>query len=74
VSKPGRQRTHNQRSLKALLEADDWTGTLGGKHDVKMTKPGERPITLPNHGGEDYSRDLTARILRQAGLSGGQRS
>jgi hypothetical protein len=23
--------------------------TRGGKHVVKMTKPGERPITLPRH-------------------------
>jgi hypothetical protein len=35
-----------------------------------MTKPGERPITLPHHGGHDYSRSLTAAVLRQAGLKG----
>jgi predicted RNA binding protein YcfA (HicA-like mRNA interferase family) len=64
-------RTLSQRSAKRLLEADGWTETIGGKHVVKMTKPGHRPITLPNHGGDDYSRDLTDRILRQAGLKGG---
>jgi hypothetical protein len=42
----------------------------GGKHNVKMTKAGRRPITLPHHGGGDYSRALTASILREAGLKG----
>jgi predicted RNA binding protein YcfA (HicA-like mRNA interferase family) len=64
-------RVLNQRSAKLLLEADGWTETIGGKHAVKMTKPGHRPITLPMHGGDDYSRDLTARILREAGLRKG---
>lgn len=53
-----------------MLEQNGWTETLGGKHDVKMTKPGHRPITLPQHGGGDYSRDLADRILREAGLKG----
>jgi len=60
----------NQRSGKKLLEENGWKETLGGKHNVKMEKRGHRPITLPNHGGDDYSRDLTDRILRQAGLKG----
>jgi predicted RNA binding protein YcfA (HicA-like mRNA interferase family) len=38
---------------------------------VKMEKPGHRPITLPMHHGSDYSRSLTAAILRQAGLKEG---
>jgi predicted RNA binding protein YcfA (HicA-like mRNA interferase family) len=67
-------RTLNQREAKQLLKANGWTEERGGKHDVKMTKPGHRPITLPMHGGHDYSRDLTAAILRQAGLrKGGER-
>jgi predicted RNA binding protein YcfA (HicA-like mRNA interferase family) len=64
-------RVLSQRSARQLLEAHGWTETIGGKHNVKMTKPGHRPITLPMHGGNDYSRDLTARILREAGLKGG---
>ncbi len=67
-------RVLNQRSAKQLLEASGWTETIGGKHAVKMTKKGQRPITLPMHGGDDYSRDLTAAILRQAGLKGGGKS
>ncbi len=66
----GLPRTMNQRSGKKLLEENGWKETLGGKHNVKMEKRGHRPITLPNHGGDDYSRDLTDRILRQAGLKG----
>jgi ribosomal protein L13E len=44
--------------------------TTGGKHQVKMVKRGHRPITLPRHKGRDYSRGLTAAILKQAGLRG----
>ena len=72
MSKPGRQRVRNQRSMKRLLEANGWTETLGGKHVVKMTKPGQRPITLPHDkGGGGYPPGLTAAILRQAGLREG---
>jgi predicted RNA binding protein YcfA (HicA-like mRNA interferase family) len=64
-------RVLSQRTAKRLLEENGWTETLGGKHVVKMTKPGCRPITLPKHRGQDYSPGLTAAILRQAGLRGG---
>jgi predicted RNA binding protein YcfA (HicA-like mRNA interferase family) len=65
-------RVLNQRTAKRLLERHGWTEERGGKHVVKMTKPGERPITLPHHQGGDYSPSLTAAILRQAGLKGGR--
>lgn len=46
--------------------------TRGGKHVVKMTKPGHRPITLPHDKGKGgYAPGLTAAILRQAGLRAG---
>ena len=46
--------------------------TVGGKHVVKMTKPGHRPITLPHDkGGGGYPIGLSMAILRQAGLRGG---
>jgi predicted RNA binding protein YcfA (HicA-like mRNA interferase family) len=44
--------------------------TIGGKHQVKMEKPGHRPITLPAHKRGDYAPGLTSAILRQAGLKG----
>jgi predicted RNA binding protein YcfA (HicA-like mRNA interferase family) len=71
VSKGDLPRVLSQRSAKKLLEEHGWTETLGGKHVVKMEKPGHRPITLPHHRGGDYSRSLTEALLRQAGLKGG---
>jgi predicted RNA binding protein YcfA (HicA-like mRNA interferase family) len=58
----------NQKSAKKLLEQNGWANTCGGKHNVKMAKEGQRPITLPKHNGSDYSLDLTRAILRQAGI------
>jgi predicted RNA binding protein YcfA (HicA-like mRNA interferase family) len=63
-----RPRILNQRKAVALLQERGWTLKRGGKHAVKMTKPGWRPITLPMHHGRDYGRGLTRAILRQAGL------
>jgi predicted RNA binding protein YcfA (HicA-like mRNA interferase family) len=62
-------RTLNQKTARKLLEQHGWTMTVGGKHNVKMEKVGERPITLPMHRGSDYGPSLAAAILRQAGLS-----
>lgn len=59
----------NQKKAIKLLEQNGWTRSRGGKHVVKMTKQGERPITLPHHKGRAYSKGLTAAILRQAGLN-----
>jgi predicted RNA binding protein YcfA (HicA-like mRNA interferase family) len=66
-----RPRVLSQRSARRLLERHGWTMTRGGKHVVKMIKPGHRPITLPYHRGQDYSVGLSQAILRQAGLSQG---
>ncbi len=62
----------NQRTTQALLESEGWTMVVGGKHQVKMTKSGQRPITLPAHKGQDYPTGLAEAILKQAGL--GRRS
>lgn len=62
-------KTINQKGMIKLLISHGWRKTKGGKHNVKMEKDGCRPITLPMHGGQHYSKDLTARILREAGLS-----
>jgi predicted RNA binding protein YcfA (HicA-like mRNA interferase family) len=63
---------HNQQSMKALLEENGWTEAQGGKHVVKMTKLGHRPITLPHDkGGGGYPIGLSQAIIRQAGLGGG---
>lgn len=58
----------SQATAKKLLEQEGWIKTLGGKHNIKMEKPGQRPITLPRHKGETYSPGLTTGILRSAKL------
>jgi predicted RNA binding protein YcfA (HicA-like mRNA interferase family) len=71
VASPGPDdlpKTFNQAEARALLETHGWTKTKGGKHVIKMEKDGMRPITLPAHKRQQYSKDLTRRILRQAGL------
>lgn len=45
----------NQKSAAKLLQENGWTESVGGKHNVKMVKPGHRPITLPKHKAQDYS-------------------
>ncbi len=61
-------KTVNQKEAQTLLEQHGWVKTRGGKHNVKMEKDGERPITLPHHRRQQYSKDLTCRILKQAGI------
>lgn len=52
------------------MRGHGWSTERGGKHVVKMTKDGQRPITLPRHKGADYSASLTNAILKAAGLKG----
>ncbi len=40
----------------------------GGKHQVKMTKPGERPIVLPENKRRTYTKSFEAALRRQANL------
>ncbi|HSK49665.1 MAG TPA: type II toxin-antitoxin system HicA family toxin [Solirubrobacterales bacterium] len=58
----------SQKKAVRLLKEHGWSQTTGGRHQVKMVRQGQRPITLPQHKGRDYSRGLTKAILRQAGL------
>jgi predicted RNA binding protein YcfA (HicA-like mRNA interferase family) len=60
--------TLNQKKAIKLLKENGWTQARGGKHQVKMTKAGCRPITLPQHKGRDYQPGLASAILKQAGL------
>jgi predicted RNA binding protein YcfA (HicA-like mRNA interferase family) len=62
------RRTLSQKKAIKLLKENGCTQSRGGKHQVKMTKPGCRPITLPQHKGRDYSSGLAGAILKQAGL------
>lgn len=60
--------TLNQKKAIKLLREEGWKQSRGGKHQVKMTKPSCRPITLSQHKGRDYPPGLARAILRQAGL------
>lgn len=60
--------TLDQKKAVKLLRENGWVQSRGGKHQVKMTKAGHRPITLPQHKGRDYPVGLALAILRQAGL------
>lgn len=57
-----------QREWIKRLQLEGWTKERGGKHQVKMTKPGMRPITLPENKREVYSKGFKAQLRRQAGL------
>ena len=63
-----RAKTLNQKEAIKVLEAAGWTLERGGKHQVKMTKPGHRPITLPANKRQTYPKGLDSAIRRQAGL------
>jgi predicted RNA binding protein YcfA (HicA-like mRNA interferase family) len=55
----------DQKSWIRYMRADGWTLARGGKHQVKMTKPSRRPITLPMNKGRQYPKGLNAAIKRQ---------
>lgn len=48
----------NQKQWIKALEDDGWVRERGAKHQVKMVKPGKRPITLPQHKGPDLQQGL----------------
>lgn len=50
--------------IKRLQEAG-WTLERGGKHQAKMTKPGRRPITLPENKRQAYSKGFEAQLRRE---------
>jgi hypothetical protein len=47
---------------------EGWALDRGGKHQVKMTKLGQRPITLPENKRRAYSKGFEAQLRRAAGL------
>ena len=61
-----------QKEWIKRLKRAGWQLERGGKHQVKMTKDGKRPITLPEHKGRAYSKGLEAELRRQAGIADGQ--
>jgi predicted RNA binding protein YcfA (HicA-like mRNA interferase family) len=57
-----------QKEWIKRLEREGWIRERGGSHQVKMTKTGTRPITLPENKRRAYSKGFEAELRRQAGL------
>jgi predicted RNA binding protein YcfA (HicA-like mRNA interferase family) len=57
-----------QKEWIKRLEGEGWTRERGGNHQVKMTKAGKRPITLPENKRRTYSKGFEAELRRQAGI------
>ncbi len=64
----------SQTSARDYLLKLGWMADVGGKHQVKMTKKGCRPITLPQNKGRDYPPGLRSAILREARAGEGSES
>ena len=64
---PKRKR-HTQKELIKKLKENEWTQSVGGKHQVKMTREGHRPVTIPEFKGETLPVGLSQAILKQAGI------
>lgn len=54
-----------QREWIRRLEREGWSRESGGKHQVKMTKPGCRPITLPDNHRRVYPKGLESQLKRE---------
>jgi hypothetical protein len=57
-----------QTQWMGLLRSDGWRREAGGKHQVKMTKQGMRPVTLPDNHRRAYSKGFEAQLRRETGL------
>jgi predicted RNA binding protein YcfA (HicA-like mRNA interferase family) len=56
------------KEARKILEGLGYAREKAKEHNGKMVKPGKPPITLPLHHGQQYSKGLTRKILKQAGL------
>ncbi|HEY1688358.1 MAG TPA: type II toxin-antitoxin system HicA family toxin [Solirubrobacteraceae bacterium] len=54
-----------QKEWIKRLQSEGWTLERGGKHQVKMTKPGRRPITLPENHRRAYGKGMEAQLRRE---------
>lgn len=63
-----RRKRYTQKQLIRRLSAAGWVKQSGGRHQVKMTKAGRRPVTIPEHRGETLPVGLSNAILKQADM------
>jgi predicted RNA binding protein YcfA (HicA-like mRNA interferase family) len=54
-----------QKKWIKRLEGEGWTKESGGSHQVKMTKPGCRPITLPDNHRRVYGKGFESQLKRE---------
>jgi predicted RNA binding protein YcfA (HicA-like mRNA interferase family) len=62
-----KRKRYTQKQLIKLLKEQGWEQSTGGKHQVKMTREGHRPVTIPEFKGETLPVGLSQAILKQAG-------
>jgi predicted RNA binding protein YcfA (HicA-like mRNA interferase family) len=63
-----RRQRYTQKELIRRLSGAGWKRQAGGRHQVKMTKEGRRPVTIPEYRGETLPVGLSEAILKQAGI------
>lgn len=63
-----KRKRYTQQALIKVLKEHGWEQTIGGKHQVKMTREGHRPVTIPEFKGETLPVGLSQAILKQAGI------
>jgi len=51
-----------------LMRSNGWRQEAGGKHQVKMTMSGRRPVTLPDNHRRAYSKGFEAQLRRETRL------
>jgi predicted RNA binding protein YcfA (HicA-like mRNA interferase family) len=63
-----KRKRYTQKALAKVLKEHGWEQSVGGKHQVKMTREGHRPVTIPEFKGETLPVGLSQAILKQAGI------
>lgn len=56
-----------------VMREQGWRQETGGKHQVKMTMQGRRPVTLPDNHRRPYPKGLDAQIRRETRIDGATR-
>ena len=63
-----KRKRYTQKTLIKMLKGHGWEQSVGGKHQVKMTRECHRPVTIPEFKGETLPVGLSQAILKQAGI------
>ena len=63
-----KRKRYTQKALSKMLREHGWEQSIGGKHQVKMIREGQRPVTIPEFKGETLPVGLSQAILKQAGI------